>query len=216
MRVFLIALFVSVFSLTTSAQKIYKGIVVDSATFASLPYVSVQLKSVPRGTTTDSQGNFGITATENDTLVFSLVGYSRIEIPLYDYEAGVILLPERATMLKAVTVTDSKFRNPYEGLFDQQNAAIARKKLPFYYSKTKKQKIWLGRLQNENVRVKTYVDLVINNPDTKAGLMKKYSLTEDEYYTKLTKFNEQYYSVMYYLTAAELESFLNRFFESED
>ena len=63
--------------------------------------------------------------------------------------------------------------------------------------------------------MKTYVDLVINNPETKNGFMKRYSLTEDEYYKTLTKFNEKYYNVMYYLTSAELESFLTKFFEAE-
>ncbi|HEY0743435.1 MAG TPA: carboxypeptidase-like regulatory domain-containing protein [Chryseosolibacter sp.] len=197
------------------AQEVVKGIVVDSATFAPLPYVNIQLKSSPRGTTTDANGNFGILASHNDTLILSLVGYERLELPLYDYEAGLIRLAEKVTELKPITIMDSKVGNPYEGMFDEQNAAIVRRKLPFYMSKAKKEKIWFDRLKAENVRVKTYVDLVINDSNTKAGLMKRFSLTEDQYYNTLTKFNERYYSVMYYLTTAELESFLNKFFESE-
>lgn len=196
-------------------QKVVTGIVVDSATFAPLAYVNVQLKSFKKGTSTDSNGNFSILASERDTLVFSLVGYHRLELPLFDYEASVIRLTERATELKPITIIDSKFANPYEGLFDEQNAALVRRKLPFYFSKAKKEKIRFEYLKNENLRVKTYVDLVINNPNTKSGLMKKYSLTEDAYYKTLTKFNERYYNVMYHLTSAELESFLNKFFESE-
>ncbi len=197
------------------AQQIFKGIVVDSATFAPLPYVSVQLKTTPKGTTTDAQGNFGIVASPNDTLVFSLIGYARLEIPLFDYETGLILLPERSTLLKAVTITDAKVKNPYEGMFDDENAGLIRKKLPFWYTKSKKQKVWVGRWRAEDARVKTYVDLVISNPDTKAGLMKKYNLTEEKYYQLLTKFNEQHYHVMYYLTSVELESLLYQFFERE-
>lgn len=191
------------------------GIVVDSATFSPLPYVNIQLKTALRGTSTDSNGSFSILASEKDTLIFSLVGYQRLELALFDYEASVIRLTEKVTELKPITIIDTKFGNPYEGLFDEQNAALVRRKLPFYFSKAKKEKIRFDYLKNENVRVKTYVDLVINTPGTKAGLMKKYSLSEDEYYKTLTKFNERYYNVMYHLTSAELESFLNKFFESE-
>jgi hypothetical protein len=200
-----------------NAQKVVTGIVVDSATFSPLPYVNIQLKSSPRGTSTDSNGSFSILAGENDTLLISLVGYHRLELPLFDYETSMIRLTEKVTELKAITIIDSRFGNPYEGMFDDQNAALAfnRRKLPFYMTKGKKDKIKFERLKDENLRVKTYVDLVINNPSTKAALMKRFSLNEDQYYKTLTKFNEQYYNVMYYLTAAELESFLNRFFEEE-
>jgi hypothetical protein len=213
-RIHLILL-LSLLCFVCSAQKVITGIVVDSASFAPLPYVNIQLKSSAKGTSTDSNGNFNILANEKDTLVFSLLGYHRLELSLYDYEASVIRLTEKVTELKTVTITDTKFGNPYEGLFDDQNAALVRRKLPFYFSKAKKQKIRLDYLKNENVRVKTYVDLIINNPATKDGLMKKHSLNEDQYYLTLTKFNERYYNVMYYLTSAELESFLNQFFDSE-
>jgi hypothetical protein len=203
------------FTAFCNAQKVMTGIVVDSATFSPLPYVNIQLKHGLKGTSTDSNGNFNILASEKDTLVFSLVGYQRLELALFDYEASVIRLTEKITELKPITIVDTKFANPYEGLFDEQNAALVRRKLPFYFSKAKKEKIRFDYLKNENVRVKTYVDLVINNPNTKSGLMKKYSLTEDGYYKTLTKFNERYYNVMYHLTSAELESFLNKFFESE-
>jgi hypothetical protein len=180
-----------------------------------LPYANVQLKNKSKGATCDHQGNFGILATRNDTLVISLVGYTRLELPLFDYEAGLIPLTEKTTELKAITITDSKFQNPYEGLFEDQNAALIRKRLPFYYSKAKKDKIKLGRLREENLRVQTYIDVVINDPETKSGLMKKHQLTEAQYYATLTRFNEKHYNVMYYLTSAELTSFLNQFFASE-
>lgn len=214
MRIGFIFIFLTL-SLFCSAQKVVKGIVVDSATFAPIPFVNIQLKSSPRGTTTDAEGNFSLLASEKDTLLFSIVGYQRLELPLFDYEASVIRLTEKVTQLRPITIVDSKFGNPYEGMFDEQNAAIVRRKLPFYMSKMKKEKIWFDRLRAENIRVKTYVDLVINNPDTKSGLMRRFSITEDQYYKTLTKFNEKYYNVMYYLTSAELESFLNKFFESE-
>ena len=201
------------FSGLAEAQEVIKGIVVDSATFAPLPYVSVQIKNKSRGVNTDHQGNFSILALPQDTLLFSLLGYERLELPLLDYEASVIRLSERATLLKTITINEARSDNPYEGLFDDQNAALLKKRIPFYFSKARKEKIRVGRWRDENIRVQTYVDVVINNPETKANLIKKFSLTDETYYTILTQFNEKHYNVMYYLTAAELISFLNQFFE---
>jgi hypothetical protein len=205
-------------SCVLQAQEIMKGIVVDSATFAPLPYVSIQVKHKNIGTTSDTRGNFSILATRDDTLVFSLLGYEHLEYPLYDYEASVIMMAERSTMLRSITINDTRLDNPYEGLFDDQNAEREKrlhKRIPFYYHRGKKDKIKAGRWREESMHAQTYVDVVINNPTTKANLMKKYSLGEKEYYDILTRFNERYYNVMYYLTQAELLSFLNQFFERE-
>lgn len=198
------------------SQEIIKGIVVDSASFAPLPYVNIQIKNKGKGTTTDVQGNFSLFATQQDTLIFSLLGYEGFELPLFGYEAGVIRMAERATMLRSITVDDTRMNvNPYEGMFDDREAARLKARLPFYYSRAKKDKIKAGRWRDESVRVQTYINVVINNPGTKKGLMKKYALSESEYYAILTRFNETHYNVMYYLTEAELISFINRFFESE-
>jgi hypothetical protein len=208
--------FFTLVSTPVLSQEIIKGIVVDSASFAPLPYVSVQIKGKSRGTTTDIRGNFSLLATKEDTLIFSLLGYERMEYSLFDYEASVIRMAERATMLKGVTIDDSRLSvNPYEGMFDEQNAARLKARIPFYYSKARKDKIKAGRWREESLRVETYVSVVITNPETKAGLMKKFSLNEKEYYEILTRFNEQHYNVMYYLSAPELTSFLTRFFESQ-
>lgn len=196
-------------------QEIIKGIVVDSASFSPLPHVSIQIKNKRVGTSTDVQGNFSLFALKEDTLIFSLLGYERLEYPLFDYEASVIRMAERVTMLKSITIDDSRLDNPYEGLFDDQNAARLKRRIPFYYSRARKDKIKAGRWREESMHVQTYVDIVINNPDTKAGLMKTYSLTEAQYYEILTKFNETHYAIMYYLTSAELTSFLNKFFEDQ-
>jgi hypothetical protein len=194
-------------------QEIIRGIVADSATFDALPFVTVKVKNRERGTFTDNKGGFTLTASRQDTLVFSLVGYNTVEIPLYDWEPSMILLSESVTMLKEVVI-EEKYMSPYEGMFDEQNEQWQRdqKKLPFYYSRTKRQKIRMARLATENVRVKTYVDVVINMPETKESLMRKHHLSEQQYYDLLTRFNEANYRVMYYLTASELLSLLNNYF----
>jgi hypothetical protein len=194
-------------------QELMNGIVVDSATFAPLPFVSIRVKGTYRGTSADVQGKFGVMATRKDTLVLSLIGYETIEIPLVDWEASVIRLAERPTMLKSITIEGTEI-NPYEGLFDEENERWKKshRKLPFYYSRWKKEKINLGRARQENLRAQTYVDVIIKNPETKDGLMKKYKLSEMEYYSILTRFNEKNHTIMYYLTAPELLTLLNNFY----
>lgn len=190
------------------------GIVVDSATLSALPAVSVTVKNTLRGTTTDEKGSFRINAAPTDTLVFTLVGYERLELPLHNYEAGMIRLSEKYTMLQAITIDDYRRRNLYEGMFNERNEQL-KPQIPFYLSKAKKEKIKVEALRNENARVQTYVDVVINSPDFKRNIMREHSLTEKEYYDILRAFNEQHYEVMYYLTRAELLSLLNTFFANE-
>ena len=198
----------------SQAQEVVRGIVADSSSLDGLSSVNVQLKNKTSGTTTDANGVFTIIAGRQDTLVFTLVGYESLELPLADYEPGMIRLAEKYTLLQTVTINELKRgANPYEGMFDERNARL-KKSIPFYFSKAKKEKIKVQSLKEENIRVQTYVDVIINNPRTKTELMKKYFLSENEYYAILTEFNEQHYRVMYYLTSPELVSLLTTFFES--
>lgn len=199
---------------TTYGQEVVRGIVVDSASMTALPSVNIQIKNSSAGTTTDENGSFSIRARGTDTLVFSLVGYQGLELPLAGYDAGMIRLSEKYTMLKAVTIDEYRRENLYEGMFEDQNARLKRS-IPFYLSKAKKEKIRLQGLKEENLRVQTYVEVVVNDPDFKSSFKMKYGLTEDEYYRILTAFNETHYRVMYYLTRAELLSLLNTFFENQ-
>jgi CarboxypepD_reg-like domain len=214
MKISFIGLFalLSFFSLAQE-QEVMSGIVVDSATFSPLPYVSIRIKNTYKGTSTNLQGEFRLIATRKDTLVLSLVGYETIEIPTYDWEASVIRLAENPTILQTITVQGIEI-NPYEGLFDEQNEIWRQKKadvsLTLWKWKRNEKKLKLAK--EENLRAQTYVDVVIKNPDTKANLIKKHGLTETQYYTILEEFNRRNQTIMYYLTAPELMSLLNTFF----
>lgn len=200
-------------SAVLAQQETFKGVVVDSVTFAALPFVNVRVKNSLRGTSTDMQGNFALTATRRDTLILSVVGYQTIEQPLWDWEPSVIRLREKSILLNTVTI-QSRRLDPYEGLFDSENEKIDGRRVPFYLSREKKQKRKLVWLKEDNTRAQTYVDVVINNPETKSGLMQTYGLTETAYYDLLAEFNTRNVKVMYYLTAPELISLLDNFFES--
>lgn len=195
------------------AQESVRGIVVDSVTLEALPSVNIQARNGSTGTITDEKGNFTIQASPGDTLVFSLVGYKTLALPLEGYEPGIIRMSEQYTLLEAVTINEFRGGELYEGMFDEQNARL-KKSIPFYLSKAKKEKIKLQSLREENLRVQTYVEVVVNDPELKTRMMRTYSLSEDEYYAVLTAFNETHYRVMYYLTPAELVSLLNTFFAS--
>lgn len=210
---FLLPFLLCPFTALLAQQETFKGVVVDSTTFAALPFVNIRVKNSLRGTSTDMQGSFVITATRRDTLVLSVVGYQTIEQPLWDWEPSVIRMRDKSILLNTVTV-QSRRMDPYEGLFDEENEKIDRRRVPFYLSRTKKQKRKLVWLREDNARAQTYVDVVINTPETKSGLMQKYALTETAYYDLLADFNTRNVKVMYYLTAPELVSLLNNFFES--
>ena len=208
--IFLFLLFIST---SVHSQTYISGMLVDSATFEALPNVNIQIKGKTRGTVSDAQGKFTIQASYNDTLLFTLVGYNKLEFPLEGYETGLITLSQKETLLSTITITDDRiYSNPYQGMFDEQNAAL-RKKIPFYYSKARKDKIKAANWREESLRVQTYIDVVINNPSTNEDLMRKNKLSEKQYYEVLTAFNEKHYQVMYFLSAGELLSLLNRFFE---
>lgn len=214
MKAFFLSGFLIFCCVFSYGQQVIRGIVVDSASYSALPNVNVQIKNRYRGTTTDSKGNFTLYGTPNDTLVLSLVGYNRLALPLYDYEVSMIRMSQKETMLAPIIINDSRlYVNPYEGMFDDQDQNL-KKRIPFYYSKGRKDKIKAANWREESARVQTYIDVVINNAETKNGLLRKHGLNENEYYAILTAFNEKHYAVMYYLTAGELISLINKFFEA--
>jgi hypothetical protein len=126
------------------------------------------------------------------------------------------MMTEIATMLKSVTIKDTRLADPYEHLFDEQNRQLeeSNKALPFYYSKDKKERILVARAKKESTRVQHYVDLVVKNEEFRVEMMRKHKLSEKEYYDLLTRFNEKNYAIMYYLTDSELLSLLYRFYDA--
>jgi len=70
-----------------------------------MPGVNVQIKSTTRGTTTDANGNYRLTAPNGATLVFSLVGYAAKEIAVGTQTViNVSLAPDDKTLDEVVVV----------------------------------------------------------------------------------------------------------------
>lgn len=66
---------------TSHAQQniVVKGSVTAASSQAGLSGISVQIKNSQRGTSTDTQGNYSISVNSSDILVFSNVGYKKVE-----------------------------------------------------------------------------------------------------------------------------------------
>ena len=200
--------------ITGYAEKVsIRGIVVDSLTLASLPGVTIRIKRTGQGVLSDPRGAFSIQATVIDTLVFTSVGYKKIEYPLFDDEDEVLIrMKENYILLKEVTTASTAEKTAVpeheiitpslgEGIFS-----------PFtYFSKTEHEKRKLIKLREENRRIKTYVEL-INDPYLKDDIMEKFSLREKEYYELLAKFNQQNGQAVYMNNRDDIKKLLYSFF----
>jgi TonB-dependent starch-binding outer membrane protein SusC len=77
----LMALLLSMFTLTAFAQKKISGTVKDNETNSGLPGVSILVKGTTKGTVTDADGKYAIDGVaDGATLVFSSVGYVSQEV----------------------------------------------------------------------------------------------------------------------------------------
>jgi len=64
------------------------GIVLSTDSIVALPYVSIFVNHLPKGTITDSYGFFQLQAHPTDTLTFTAVGYKTAQFVVPDYLIG--------------------------------------------------------------------------------------------------------------------------------
>lgn len=100
--------YLSVFLLTlltvsAFAQKTLTGTVRDAS--GPVPGVSVSLKGTSKVTQTDGAGKFSITASTNDVLSFSAVGYAKQEVTIGNQTSLNVTLIESSNSLNEVVVT---------------------------------------------------------------------------------------------------------------
>jgi hypothetical protein len=199
------------------AQKIYRGIVVDSAQLTNLPDVHISVKHANRGTTTNASGSFLISAKTTDTLVFSAVGYKPVELHLmFEEDALFILLKENTLLLSEITIKATRlYPNKIE-----DRVKVAPRTLssvegfisPFdYFWKLEREKRKLSRVIEENNRTQTFRQ-VITDPDVKGILMKDYDVDEATYYQIIENFNLQHAAVHYFNDPDAIMEALHTFF----
>jgi hypothetical protein len=191
------------------AQKLIKGIVVDSATLNNLQGVHVMVKSTNRATTTNQNGVFTILATEKDTLIFSYVGYAKEKLPIYlEEETMFVRMREESILLKEVIIKD-RFLLLNERYITSPtlNSSKPLKSAGFssqggvgvnfsYFSKQEKEKRKLGKIMAENEKARVYMEMV-NDPDLKDEIMARYKIDEAKFYELLAIYNEKNRDIMY-------------------
>ena len=85
-----------------------KGTVSDAATKEKLIGVTVIVKGTTRGTTTDANGQFSISASPNDVLVIKYTGYKKIEISVSGQTSLTILLENDVSQLNEVVLVGTR------------------------------------------------------------------------------------------------------------
>lgn len=87
------------------AQSVIKGKIVDQGNGEALPGVAVQIKGTPTGVVTDIDGNYNISASSDDILVFSFVGFKTTEAAVNNRTVIDISMEADLTELSEVVVT---------------------------------------------------------------------------------------------------------------
>src|SRR5436190_11186833 len=78
---------------------------VTSENGMALPGVSVQIKGTGKGVVTDADGHYTISASDNDVLVFSYIGYTSQEVtPNSRTEINITLLSSNAELAQVVVI----------------------------------------------------------------------------------------------------------------
>ncbi|WP_443944363.1 SusC/RagA family TonB-linked outer membrane protein [Pedobacter sp. AW1-32] len=98
-------LLLTIITVAAYAQTTITGTVRDAS--GVLPGVSVSVKGTAKVTQTDGSGKFSISANPTDVLVFTAVGYSRLEMPLEGKTTLSVSLKESANDLEEVKVVST-------------------------------------------------------------------------------------------------------------
>jgi hypothetical protein len=215
-------------------QTTLNGMVADSATLKPLPNVNIHIKKTHERTVSNELGFFSIPASDDDTVLFSLVGYYTKAYPVKKIKDAVfVYLVEEQRLLETIVVGDVAIpwlpKLPPEKLWrnttnNPQTRPIPGDPLiqtfgPGYvlkgpisrFSKYEKNRKKLKTVMIENSKSRGYAELV-NAPDVKDKIIKDYALTEEEYYRLLAIFNEKNKDIIYELDSKDLISVLFSFY----
>lgn len=103
-----------------SGQTTVKGTVIDARSKKALPYVNIGISHKNTGTISHWDGTFTMSIPEqfkNDTLTFSMVGYTPIRIPVSQMGASTQFeLSEKTSQLNPVTIAGEKLTEEKMGI----------------------------------------------------------------------------------------------------
>lgn len=103
--------------LSSWAQITIRGIIVEPDSVTPMPFVYVINSNSGQGQMSDAGGKFTITANENDSIIFSFIGYVRLKLAANKlnkgYKEAKVVMIENVYKLNQVIVSDFKLK-PYE------------------------------------------------------------------------------------------------------
>jgi len=213
----IVIIILSLLSFAAYPQKLIRGFVIDSASFTPLSYVNIKVKDSNRGTSSDGKGGFSISTMKGDTLVFSLVGYNTEEFTAAELEETIIIrMAIKIKELEQITIIGRK-EKPVRPIHMTPRSNVANYG-PYgagfdlgYFSKYEREKRKLVKVQAAHERVKNYI-AVVCDPEIREKICREYSLTDDQYFELLAKFNIQNMNRTYDLTSAEWITVLRQFY----
>lgn len=101
----IITLLVISFSSVSGQGNMVKGTVTSAADGTGLPGVNILIEGTVKGTTTDLEGNYSITAENSDVLVFKMVGMQTVRVDVGNQSIIDVTLQEESKLLEGVVVT---------------------------------------------------------------------------------------------------------------
>jgi len=200
------------------AQKVYRGIVVDSVSLINLPDVHIAIKNSSIGIVTKADGSFRISARPIDTLIFTSLGYKPLILPLlFEEDAIMIMLKENVQMLANITVKATRL---YPNKIEERTREEPRRMDPlqavmspidYFFWREERDRRKLAKYVRENNRTQTYRQ-VITDPDVKKIMIDTYAITEEKYFDLIVRFNQQNSALQYATDADEIMEALYAFF----
>ena len=79
-RISLIICCTLMWGLVRAQSRIVTGVVKDGKSNETLPGVNIIVKGMANGTITDDKGEFSLSATDSDILIFSFIGFKKSEV----------------------------------------------------------------------------------------------------------------------------------------
>ena len=99
----LLLAFMVIFASFASAQDITSGILTDEQNMP-IPGVNILVKGTTKGTLTDFDGKYTISASDGDVLIFSYIGYTTVEVKFTGQSLLDVQLLEDTAKLGEVVV----------------------------------------------------------------------------------------------------------------
>ncbi|MBK8291373.1 MAG: carboxypeptidase-like regulatory domain-containing protein [Flammeovirgaceae bacterium] len=211
-------------SVSHGQTNILSGVVLDSASLQPLSYVAVQVKGKNIGQSTNETGRFSIECSLGDTLVFTRLGHKALLFIPRNIDRNLnIILAEDSRMLNDVTVygdvkiagvDDQEYKaNTQVKLKNQPLAPEANEVATFGPGITigfgGKDKTKVKR--DENSKTEVYRK-TITSDDTKKQLIDLYQISEEIYYKKLERFNNETPDAKYLTDPKEIVTLMIQFF----